>query len=167
MKRNTEELKEKLISVGIEEIRTNGIDRMSMRTIAQKCGVTHGAPYKHFGSKDRYIQVVMEHLSMFFLKNMIQGIDTSIDARTQLTLMGCNFVWFAQEETYLFEALFIKFPYNYMELSQETISVNSSLPGFEHFKSVALRLKDEENLSSSDAEILINFWSLLLVWLYW
>ena len=101
MKRNTEELKEKLISVGIEEIRTNGIDRMSMRTIAQKCGVTHGAPYKHFGSKDRYIQVVMEHLSMFFLKNMIQGIDTSIDARTQLTLMGCNFVRFAQEETYL------------------------------------------------------------------
>ena len=77
MKRNTEELKEKLILVGIEEIRTNGIDRMSMRTIAQKCGVTHGAPYKHFGSKDRYIKVVMEHLSMFFLKDMIQGIDTS------------------------------------------------------------------------------------------
>ena len=51
MKRNTEELKEKLILVGIEEIRTNGIDRMSMRTIAQKCGVTHGAPYKHFGRK--------------------------------------------------------------------------------------------------------------------
>ena len=151
MKRNTEELKEKLISFGIEEIRTNGIDRMSMRTIAQKCGVTHGAPYKHFGSKDRYIQVVMEHLSMFFLKNMIQGIDTSIDARTQLTLMGCNFVRFAQEETYLFEALFIKFPYNYMELSQETISVNSSLPGFEH----------EENLSSGDAEILIHFWSFI------
>lgn len=161
MKRNTEELNEKLISVGIEEIRTNGIDRMSMRTIAQKCGVTHGAPYKHFGSKDRYIQVVMEHLSMFFLKNMILGIDTSIDAITQLTLMGCNFVRFAQEETYLFEALFIKFPYNYMELFQETISVNSSLPGFEHFKSVALRLKDEENLSSGDAEILIHFWSFI------
>ena len=106
-------------------------------------------------------EVVMEHLSMFFLKNMIQGIDTSIDARTQLTLMGCNFVRFAQEETYLFEALFIKFPYNYMELSHETISVNSSLPGFEHFKSVALRLKDEENLSSSDAEILIHFWSFI------
>ena len=44
-----------------------------------------------------------------------------------------------------------------MELFQETISVNSSLPGFEHFKSVALRLKDEENLSSGDAEILIHF----------
>ena len=104
-------MKEKLISVGIEEIRTNGIDRMSMRTIAQKCGVTHGAPYKHFGSKDRYIQVVMEHLSMFFLKNMILGIDTSIDARTQLTLMGCNFVRFAQEETYLFEAVILPFTY--------------------------------------------------------
>lgn len=88
MKRNTEELKEKLISVGIEEIRTNGIDRMSMRIIAQKCGVTHGAPYKHFGSKDRYIQVVMEHLSMFFLKNMILGIDTSIDAKNSTNSDG-------------------------------------------------------------------------------
>ena len=74
---------------------------------------------------------------------MILGIDTSIDARTQLTLMGCNFVWFASGN-HLFETLFIKFPYNYMELSQEELSpVNSALPGFEHFKSVALRLKDE------------------------
>ena len=99
---------------------------------------------------------------LLLFENMIQGIDTSIDARTQLTLMGCNFVRFAQEETYLFEALFIKFPYNYLELSQETISVNSSLPGFEHFKSVALRLKDEENLSSSDAEIFDPFFGVFI-----
>lgn len=30
-----------------------------------------------YGSKDEYIQIVMEHLSMFFEKYMILGIDTS------------------------------------------------------------------------------------------
>ena len=44
MKRNTAELKEKLIETGVEEIRTRGVDQLSIRTVAQRCGVTH----RHF-----------------------------------------------------------------------------------------------------------------------
>ena len=55
MKRNTAELKEKLIATGAEEIRTRGVDQLSIRTVAQRCGVTHGAPYKHFENKDVYL----------------------------------------------------------------------------------------------------------------
>ena len=161
MKRNTAELKEKLITTGIEEIRTKGIDQLSMRTVAQKCGVTHGAPYKHFENKDVYLQAVLEHLSEFFLKYMVQGIDSSLNARAQLVLMGCNFVKFAQKETNSFEALFIKFPFNYMELTRDSISVNAHLPGFEHFKSVVLKLKSEMNISGSEAEILVHIWSFI------
>lgn len=161
MKRNTTELKRKLIEIGIEEIRIKGIDQLSMRTIAQKCGVTHGAPYKHFDNKDTYMKVVLEHLSEIFLKNMTQGISSSLNARNQLILMGCNFVRFAQQETNIFEALFIKFPFNYMELSQTNISVNAHLPGFEYFKNIALELKNEEKLSGSDAEVLMHFWSFI------
>lgn len=161
MKRNTAELKGKFIEIGIEEIRIKGIDQLSMRTIAQKCGVTHGAPYKHFDNKDTYMKVVLEHLSEFFLKNMTQGIPSSLNARNQLILMGCNFVRFAQQETNIFEALFIKFPFNYMEFSQTSISVNAHLPGFEYFKNIALELKNEEKLLGSDAEILMHFWSFI------
>ncbi len=161
MKRNTAQLKGKLIEIGIEEIRIKGIDQLSMRTIAQKCGVTHGAPYKHFDNKDTYMKVVLEHLSEIFLKNMTQGISSSFNARNQLVLMGCNFVRFAQQETNIFEALFIKFPFNYMEFSQTSISVNAHLPGFEYFKNIALELKKEENLSGSDVEILMHFWSFI------
>ncbi|WP_314677129.1 TetR/AcrR family transcriptional regulator [uncultured Streptococcus sp.] len=161
MKRNTAQLKDKLIEIGIEEIRIKGIDQLSMRTIAQKCGVTHGAPYKHFDNKDTYMKVVLEHLSEIFLKNMTQGISSSFNARNQLVLMGCNFVRFAQQETNIFEALFIKFPFNYMEFSQTSISVNAHLPGFEYFKNIALELKKEENLSGSDVEILMHFWSFI------
>lgn len=161
MKRNTAQLKDKLIEIGIEEIRIKGIDQLSMRTIAQKCDVTHGAPYKHFDNKDTYMKVVLEHLSEIFLKNMTQGISSSFNARNQLVLMGCNFVKFAQQETNIFEALFIKFPFNYMEFSQTSISVNAHLPGFEYFKNIALELKKEENLSGSDVEILMHFWSFI------
>lgn len=161
MKRNTAQLKDKLIEIGIEEIRIKGIDQLSMRTIAQKCGVTHGAPYKHFDNKDTYMKVVLEHLSEIFLKNMTQGISSSLNARNQLILMGCNFVRFAQQETNIFEALFIKFPFNYMEFSQTSISVNAHLPGFEYFKNIALELKNEEKLSGSDAEVLMHFWSFI------
>ena len=161
MKRNTAQLKDKLIEIGIEEIRIKGIDQLSMRTIAQKCGVTHGAPYKHFDNKDTYMKVVLEHLSEIFLKNMTQGISSSLNARNQLILMGCNFVRFAQQETNIFEALFIKFPFNYMEFSQTSISVNAHLPGFEYFKNIALEIKKEENLSGSDVEILMHFWSFI------
>ena len=36
MKRNTAELKEKLIETGVEEIRTRGVDQLSIRTVAQR-----------------------------------------------------------------------------------------------------------------------------------
>ena len=151
MKRNTAELKEKLIETGVEEIRTRGVDQLSIRTVAQRCGVTHGAPYKHFENKDVYLQVVLEHLSEIFLKYLTKGVDSSLDVRGQLVLMGCNFVEFAQKETNSFEALFIKFPFNYMELTRDSISVNAHLPGFEHFKSVVLELKSNMNISGSEA----------------
>ena len=129
--------------------------------MAQRCGVTHGAPYKHFENKDVYLQVVLEHLSEIFLKYLTKGVDSSLDVRGQLVLMGCNFVEFAQKETNSFEALFIKFPFNYMELTRDSISVNAHLPGFEHFKSVVLKLKSEMNISGSEAEILVHIWSFI------
>mgnify|MGYP000028760776 CR=1 FL=1 len=35
MKRNTAQLKEKLIQTGVEEIKKNGLDQLSLRTIAK------------------------------------------------------------------------------------------------------------------------------------
>ena len=55
MKRYDNWKKEKLIATGVEEIRTRGVDQLSIRTVAQRCGVTHGASYKHFENKDVYL----------------------------------------------------------------------------------------------------------------
>ncbi|EHJ51851.1 TetR/AcrR family transcriptional regulator [Streptococcus macacae] len=161
MKRNTAQLKERLIQTGIEEIKEHGIDQLSMRIVAKSCGVTHGTPYRHFKSKENYLRIVLTHLSVFLNQEVRQGIDRKTSARNQLTQMGFNFIAFAKRYPYFFEALFIKFPFKYMKVTQDTILLDSDLPGFDEFKRIVLDLRKEEHFNNSEAETLFHFWSFI------
>ena len=162
MKRNTAELKEKLIQTGIEEIKNNGIEQLSLRTVATACGVTHGSPYKHFDNKDGYLKVVLARLSQLFYEDVTRDLDECLPARHQLVQMGQAFVRFAQTNPHIFEALFIKFPFKYMEATPETIRTNVDLPGFNHFKNLVVLLIQEENLIGKEIDVLIHLWSFIL-----
>ncbi|EMB51987.1 TetR/AcrR family transcriptional regulator [Streptococcus mutans] len=161
MKRNTAQLKEKLIQTGVEEIKKNGLDQLSLRTIAKNCGVTHGTPYRHFKSKEDYLRVVLTRLSTFLNQEIAQGIDQKVSARDQLAQMGFNLITFTKRYPYFFEALFIKFPFKYMKITQETIVLDSDLPGFDKFKRIVFDLRKEENFTNSEAETLFHFWSFI------
>lgn len=161
MKRNTVELKELLIQTGVEEIKNHGIEQLSLRTVAKACGVTHGAPYKHFGSKEGYLQTLLSRLSDIYQQNMMGGIDKASPGREQLLLMGFQFVRFAKSNPYIFEALFIKYPFNHIEIKENTIITDASLPGFENFKKIVIQLCQEESLSISEVDVLVHFWSFI------
>jgi len=75
MKRNTEKLKEDLILTGVEEIKQSGIDNLSLRTVAKSCGVTHGTPYRHFESKENYLNVVLKHISTLLDNELVKDMD--------------------------------------------------------------------------------------------
>lgn len=161
MKRNTAQLKEKLIQTGVEEIKKNGLDQLSLRTIAKNCGVTHGTPYRHFKSKEDYLRVVLTRLSTFLNQEIAQGIDQKVSARDQLAQMGFNLITFTKRYPYFFEALFIKFLFKYMKITQETIVLDSDLPGFDKFKRIVFDLRKEESFTNSEAETLFHFWSFI------
>lgn len=161
MKRNTAQLKEQLIQTGIEEIGKHGIEQLSLRTVAKACGVTHGSPYRHFESKEGYLKVVLARLSLFLNQEINEKIDATASARDQLTQLGLNFIIFAKTYPHFFEALFIKFPFKYMKVIQDTILLESDLPGFDKFKELVLKLRKEENFSNSEAESLFHFWSFI------
>ncbi|AXQ78451.1 TetR/AcrR family transcriptional regulator [Streptococcus chenjunshii] len=161
MKRHTAELKEKLIQTGVEEIKKHGIDRLSLRTVAKLCGVTHGTPYKHFGSKEGYLRVVLAKLSDFSIQNMQKHIDYTAPARQQLAVMGYDFVTFAKTYPYIFEALFIKYPFNYMKIKEGNIVTETDLPGFNAFRAIVLKLRQEEKLAGSETENIFHFWSFI------
>lgn len=161
MKRNTEQLKNNLIQVGIEEISRHGIDQLSLRTVAQKCGVTHGAPYKHFGSKEGYLQALLSQLSSNWAEKMTSSIPSDVPAKEQLTQMGVQFVLAAQESPHLFEALFVKYPFQYAKVSANTIRSDENLPGFDRFKEIVLKLRQEEAFTKHEYDTLIHFWSFI------
>ena len=161
MKRNTAQLKEQLIQTGIDEIGKHGIEQLSLRTVAKVCGVTHGSPYRHFESKEGYLKVVLTQLSLFLNQEINENIDATDSARDQLTQLGLNFIIFAKTYPHFFEALFIKFPFKYMNVTQDTILLESDLPGFDKFKELVLKLRKEENFSNSEAESLFHFWSFI------
>ena len=162
MKRNTAELREYLILTGIEAIKNQGLEQLSLRTVATACGVTHGSPYKHFGNKDGYLKVVLARLTQLFYEEVTKDLDKSLSARYQLLQMGQAFVLFAQTNPHIFEALFIKFPFKYMEVTPETILTNVDLPGFSHFKVLVVRLIEEEKLMGREIDVLIHLWSFIL-----
>lgn len=154
-------VKKRLIQTGIKEIEDHGIDQLSLRTVAKSCGVTHGTPYRHFESKENYLKVVLKRLSAFLNQETQKKIDWKASAQNQLAQMGFNFIIFAKDYPYFFEALFIKFPFKYMKVTQDTISLDSDLPGFAAFKWIVLELRKEEGFTSSEAETLFHFWSFI------
>ena len=162
MKRNTAELRENLIQTGMEAIKNQGLEQLSLRTVATACGVTHGSPYKHFGNKDGYLKVVLARLTQLFYEEVTKDLDKGLSARHQLLQMGQAFVLFAQTNPHIFEALFIKFPFKYMEATPETIRTNVDLPGFNHFKNLVVLLIQEENLIGKEIDVLIHLWSFIL-----
>jgi AcrR family transcriptional regulator len=49
------DLRTALIRAGLEIISESGIDSLTIRNAAQKTGVSHAAPYRHFNSKDEFL----------------------------------------------------------------------------------------------------------------
>ena len=52
--------RERLIQAGIQELEKNGLNGFSLRRVAQRCGVSCAAPYKHFKNKSELVQAIAE-----------------------------------------------------------------------------------------------------------
>ena len=51
-------VRDRLIEAGIREIEANGLQNFSLRHVAQLCGVSCAAPYRHFKDKEEYINEI-------------------------------------------------------------------------------------------------------------
>lgn len=56
-------LREALILAGIHEINANGIAAFSIRRVAESCGVSSAAPYRHFESKRDFIAAIIDYVN--------------------------------------------------------------------------------------------------------
>lgn len=59
----TSAVRDRLIEAGIRELETYGVQGFSLRRVAQTCGVSCAAPYKHFKDKRALIEAITETIN--------------------------------------------------------------------------------------------------------
>ena len=80
------DIRGKLVSEGIRMLSEEGVDKLSLRRIAQICGVSCAAPYKHFRDKDDFLLAVADAAHDEWFARQIKaiaaiGADTSMQLR--------------------------------------------------------------------------------------
>ena len=56
--RNATDLRQKVLQASLALIEEGGLDRLSMREVARKSGVSHQAPYYHFGDREAILAAI-------------------------------------------------------------------------------------------------------------
>ena len=102
-----ETVKEKLIIAGLTELETHGVSDFSLRRVASMCNVSCAAPYKHFESKERFINEILNFVDnqWLILFNQIMEIFDG-DKKRQLLEVCIAFVRFCSGNTH-FRSVFM------------------------------------------------------------
>ena len=101
------DLKNALITAGIEILSKEGIDGLSLRNVAKRAGVSHSAPYAHF--KDR--QSLIAAISTEGFKQLYDQLNTAMatyeaDPKQQLIEAAWAYILFAMNNTDTFKIMF-------------------------------------------------------------
>ena len=77
--------RERLIQAGIKELEANGLGGFSLRRVAQLCGVSCAAPYKHFRNKGELVEAIAQHYNARWVERQRAVLDrTEPDVTRQL-----------------------------------------------------------------------------------
>lgn len=81
------DLREACIQEALAIIETEGIERLSLREISRRLGVSHQAPYKHFPSRDHILAEIVSRTFDAFAQHLDQRPRTD-DPHADLESMG-------------------------------------------------------------------------------
>ena len=106
---NSHELHNRLILAGIEELNKNGLQNFSVRRIADRCGVSCAAPYKHFKDKQSYVAAIIEYINVMWAERL-QGVlrRNLATTREQILETSLEYIRFLVENPYFRSILMLK-----------------------------------------------------------
>lgn len=111
------DLRRALIETGIELISQEGEDKLSLRRVAEKCGVSNAAPYAHFKSKDEFIAAMQKHIMEQFTQSLEKVVGENTDDTSLLSALGKAYVIFFYQNPLYYDFLF----------SRKNICINLSM----------------------------------------
>ena len=92
-------IRERLTLAALSEAEAFGFESFSMRRVANACGVSCAAPYKHFKNKSELLASVISYINEKWLERQEKTIARFADAplRRQLIELSCEYVRFMVE----------------------------------------------------------------------
>ena len=102
------DLRNALIEEGIKMINTGGEESLSMRKLAEKCGVSMAAPYAHFKNKEEMINAIKNYVTdsfALYLEKAINKTQTE-DIEAKIIALGKAYVTFFINNPEYFTFLF-------------------------------------------------------------
>ncbi len=139
-------LKKALVEKGLEIIRENGIDRLSLRKTAERCGVSSAAPYAHFKNKDELVNSIRNYVMEMFVDSLNKSIESTSEERV-LAELGRAYVMFFYHSPLYFDLLFSRCCMQ-IRIAED----KNSDPPFELFKQKAQEIMIQLGISKTDIE---------------
>ena len=101
------DLRRALIGAAVKAIARRGVDSLSLRELAARAGVSPGAPYHHFASRDELLASIAEDGFQRLEAQLIAARDAAPDdASARLQALGLAYVSFAVSAPGYFRAMF-------------------------------------------------------------
>ncbi|AEV87340.1 TetR family transcriptional regulator [Actinoplanes sp. SE50] len=100
-------LRDRLVRVGAELLRTEGPGTLSLREIARRAGVSHGAPRRYFPTHLSLLSAIA-HVGFADLKTQVQAALEAAgpDPRRRLATLARLYVRFAATDRAMFDLMF-------------------------------------------------------------
>jgi len=100
-------LRSRLVEVGVELVTTEGVQALSLREIARRAGVSHGAPRRYFPTHLELLSAIARRgfAELAALATAATGDETE-DPREQLTRLGRVYLEFALSHRGMYELMF-------------------------------------------------------------
>jgi AcrR family transcriptional regulator len=99
------DLKQACIAEARRIIDEDGLDRLSLREVARKLGVSHQAPYKHFPSRDHILAAVVAEAYADFARYLDGGRKTG-NAVADLHDLGVRYLTYATRNPLNYRLMF-------------------------------------------------------------
>lgn len=102
------DLREACMAVGLDLVREFGADKVSLREVARRAGVSPSAPYKHFANKESLLAALAERGFVAFEKALRSAAPNGIHLinREQFFDMGREYVSFAEQNPDYYRLMF-------------------------------------------------------------
>ena len=155
------DLRNALIEESIKMINTSGEDSLSMRKLAEKCGVSMAAPYAHFKNKEEMINAIKKYVEDAFAEYLEKAIACveEDNVEQKIIILGNAYVSFFIDNPEYFTFLFSR---GYVHLNLDFNSDEDNFKPYKILKDLCKRYFAEKKPDLSDYEKeldIIRIWS--------